>query len=62
MINRKSRQPSNEQSDKLKPPPVVEARVLDEQCEGDVLWEQRMKKLNPHWRRSDYSLWDAYHE
>lgn len=37
-------------------------RKRDDQCEGDILWEQRMKKLNPSWHPSENSLWDAYHE
>ena len=61
-MNRKPQQFTQQSSQQFKLPPANEARHLDDQCEGDVEWEQRMKRLNPTWRRTDYSLWDVYHE
>jgi hypothetical protein len=41
---------------------VPDGRFLDDHCDGDLDWEHRMKMLNPNWRPTDSSLWDAYHE
>ncbi len=61
-MNRKMQQPAHQIASQIKRPPITDARHLDDQCEGDVTWEERMKRLNPTWHRTDYSLWDVYHE
>lgn len=61
-MDRKPQQSTYDKNRERAPLSTIDRHLLDEQCEGDIWWEERMKKLNPNWRLSENSLWDAYHE